>query len=329
MRPGGTRGDVQSSVGTAASPANRPQGSRRFQRDHHRFTPTRHALSVVQFHTSVTAIGYSAAMTEQLEVISDLSEPGVLACISWAVTSAYAETMRDYDPRRGYGPGWIGYTAHNLICDRMNRVFSCGDFYLPTGLPAEAGMDAVRDGLHPDDFDTMPSLAPDLVSYSPLNNSPGWRFGSTRWLLQSYEFGQSQRIPWATKSPTKRRVASHPDPDQPGLFPLVELTLDGVDVGRALRSARDDDDADTFVVAHSIQKELRERELFFGRPNLVSHQAWHWKHNLMALRPDPGGAMPVGYDPQPYTPNPNEVVSDAPVRLRKTPKERNSNETSG
>ncbi|MFE5941138.1 hypothetical protein [Streptomyces sp. NPDC056480] len=267
-------------------------------------------------------------MTEQLEVIGDLSESGVLAGITWAVTSAYAETMRDFDPRRGYGPGWIGYTAHGLICDRMNRVFSCGDFHLPSGLPAEAGMDAVRDGLHADDFRTMPHLDPDLVSYSPLNNSPGWRHRSTRWLLQSYEFGQSQRIPWARKSATKRRVASHPNPDQPGLFTLGELTLD-VEAGPALLSARDDEEADTFVLGHSIHKDLRERELYFGRPNLVSQQAWHWKHNLMTHRQDPGGGMPVGYDPQPYTPNPNAVVSDAPVRLRTTPKEHNSNETSG
>ncbi|MFF2511561.1 hypothetical protein [Streptomyces sp. NPDC058086] len=267
-------------------------------------------------------------MTEQEEVVSDLSKAAVFAGISWAVASAYAETMRDYDPRRGYGPGYVGYTAHGLICDRMDRVFSCGDFQLPVGIPAEAGMDAVREGLHPTDVDKMPRVGPHLVSYSPLNNSPGWQFGSRRWLLQSFPFGRSRKIRWATKSDTKRRVASHPDPD-PAQQDLFSAWLDEFEPVPALMDADDGEAVDTFVVGHSIHEELKERELIFGRPNLVSHQSWHWKYDLMTLPPEQGGGVPVGYDPQPYTPNPNEVVSDAPVRLRQTPKERNSNETSG
>ncbi|MFG1668064.1 hypothetical protein [Streptomyces sp. Y7] len=271
-------------------------------------------------------------MTEQEEVVSDLSKAGVLAGISWAVASAYAETMRDYDPRRGYGPGYVGYTAHGLICDRMDRVFSCGDFHLPAGLPSDAGMDTVREGLHPDDFDRMPRLNPHLVSYAPLNNSPGWQFGSRRWLLQSFHFGQSRKIRWATKSETKRRVASHPDPDpepEYDLFAAGVLMLDGFEPFPPAMDPDDEETSNTFVVGHSIHEEFKERELVFGRPNLITHQSWHWKHNLMTLPPEPGGGMPVGRDPQPYTPNPNEVVSDAPVRLRKTPNERNSSETSG
>jgi hypothetical protein len=211
----------------------------------------------------------------------------------------------------------------------MDRVFSCGDFHLPAGLPAEAGMDAVREGLHQEDFDKMPRLPAGIVTSSSLNNSPGWRYGSYRWLLQSFSFGQSRKIRWATKSATKRRVASHPDPDQPDLFSVAELMLGGLEDIAPILEAEDAGNISTFVVGHSIHKELKERELVFGRPNLVSDQSWHWKHNLMTLPPEPGGGVPLGYDPQPYTPNPNEVVSDAPVRLRKTSKERISNETSG
>ncbi|MGW7330566.1 hypothetical protein ACWGIU_18625 [Streptomyces sp. NPDC054840] len=268
-------------------------------------------------------------MTEQDEVIADLSISGVLPGITWAVGSAYAETMRDWDPRRGYGPGWVGYTAHGLIGDRMDRVFSCGDYHLPAGLPADAGMEAVQDGLHPDDLKRMPRLAPGLVTYSPLNNSPGWQYGSRRWLLQSFPFGRHRKIRWVTKSATKRRVASYPDPDQPGLFDIGGPQLDTFTSAPVLVDPDGEDGIDTFVVGHSIHKELKERELLFGRPKIARHQAWHWYQNLMTLPPESGGGVRPGYDPQPYTPNPNEVVSDAPVRLRKTPKERNSNETSG
>ncbi|MFD4538705.1 hypothetical protein [Streptomyces bauhiniae] len=271
-------------------------------------------------------------MTEQKRVVDDLSESGVLSGIAWAVASAYADTMRGYDARRGYKPGTIGYVAHGLICDRMDRVFSCGDYRLPQGMPAGAGLDAVREGLHPEDVDAMPPLGPELVSSSPLNNSPGWQFGSYRWLLQSFEFGAVRKIPWARKSATKKRVASQPDPDpgQEDLFSAMGQPLQGFAPLRIVLAEDDDDDGvDTFVLAHSIHEELKERELFFGRPNLVRGQSWHWRHDLMAHPPASGGGMPIGRGPQPYTPNPNEVVSDAPVRLRKTPMERNSNETSG
>ncbi|MFI0008555.1 hypothetical protein [Streptomyces globisporus] len=266
-------------------------------------------------------------MTEQEQVVADLSKSDVLAGICWAVASAYADTMRGYDPRRGYQPGTIGYTAHGLIRDRMDRVFSCGDYRLPPGLPAEAGLDAIREGLHPDDAATMPRLDPQLVSSSPLNNSPGWQLGSRRWLLQSFEFGSIRRIPWARKSATKRRVASRPDPEpaQMDLFSALGEPARGL----VLLPDEEDDGVDTFVLAHSIHEDLRERELFFGRPNLVLRQSWHWRYDLIANPPAPGGGIPIGLGPQPYTPNPNEVVSDAPVRLRKTPKERNSSETSG
>lgn len=268
-------------------------------------------------------------MSEQAEVIADLSTSRVLSGITWAVNSAYAETMRDWDPRRGYGPGWIGYTAHGLIGDRMDRVFSCGDFHLPAGLPADAGMEAVQDGMHPDDFLGMPRLAPGLVTYSPLNNSPGWQYGSRRWLLQSFQFGRHRKIAWAAKSATKRRVASHPDPDQIAAFDITAFGSDTFTHDPVCVAPVVEDGVDTFVVAHSIHKELKERELFFGRPRIDRHQAWHWYQNLMKLPPESGGGVRPGYDPQPYTPNPNEVVSDAPVRLRFAQKERNRNETSG
>lgn len=270
-------------------------------------------------------------MTEQEEVVTDLSKSGVLAGMTWAAESAYKATMQDYNPRTGHKPGWVGYTAHQLICDRMDRVFSCGDFHLPAGLPAGSGMEAVKEGLSDEDFRSMPRLEPGLVTYAPLNGSPGWLFGSRRWLLQSFQFGQSRKIRWATKSETKRRVASHPDPDpEPDLFSVADLELGTVQIpAPVLDAAIEERDIVTLVLAHSVHRELQERELWLGRPNLVKHQAWHWKHNLMTHPPEPGRGVPVNNDPQPYTPNPNERVSDAPVRLRKASEERNSNETSG
>ncbi|WP_329420230.1 hypothetical protein OG810_14240 [Streptomyces sp. NBC_01693] len=267
-------------------------------------------------------------MSEQADAVADLSRSGVLAGIHWAGITAYRQTMKDYSPQTGHRPGWVGYTAHDLLCDRMDRVFSCGDFQLPAGLPAGAGMDAVKDGLAQEDFDQMPQIEPGLVSYSPLNGSPGWRHGQWRWLLQSFQFGESRKIAWARKSATKRSVASHPNPNpQPDLF--SELSLDGFEFEQIVLSEDDPEDGvATLVVAHSIHRELRQREYLIGRPSLMKGQAWHWNHNLMANPPEPGSGLRFSGDPQPYTPNPNDVVSDAPVRLRQIPQKYKSSEVS-
>ncbi|MFI0906578.1 hypothetical protein ACH4TE_24075 [Streptomyces sioyaensis] len=269
-------------------------------------------------------------MSEQEDAVTDLSGAGVLAGIHWAGTSAYWKTMDDYDPKTGHKPGWVGYTAHSLLCDRLDRVFSCGDFHLPVGLPAGAGMDIVKEGLPAEDADSMPYIEPGLVSYSPLNGSPGWKFGSWRWLLQSFQFGESRKIPWARMSATKRRVASYQNPDQPDIFGNTGLPPEGFGSEPAITHSEneEEDTITTLVLAHSIHRELRRREFLLGRPNRARGQAWHWNYNLMRNPPDFPGGRQVGGSPQPYTPNPNDVVSDAPLRLRQEPQKSKNEETS-
>ncbi|MFI5810275.1 hypothetical protein ACIA7S_04750 [Streptomyces sp. NPDC051643] len=259
-------------------------------------------------------------MSEQQDALEDLEEASVLAAISWAAESAYARTMRDYDPDAGHDQGWVGYTAHGFLRDRQDRVFSCGKYAVSSPADALSGLDTVAAGLLPREFDRMPRIPPGTVTQANLNGSPGWRFGDWRWLQSAFPFGESNVIPWPQKSPTKRRVAAQAvaNPDQP-MLPVDEDEAHLFeDIMEALLSLDEDEgDLTTLVVAHSVQKELGARELFLGRSRLNKGggSAWHWKHDL--LTPPSGD---YGRTPKPITPEPSggfDSVPDAAVRLRR------------
>ncbi|MFJ2672847.1 hypothetical protein [Streptomyces sp. NPDC087525] len=65
-------------------------------------------------------------MSEQQDALEDFESSGVLSALVWANASGYRRTMQDYDPDTGHDQGWIGSTAHKLLCDRLDRVFSTG-----------------------------------------------------------------------------------------------------------------------------------------------------------------------------------------------------------
>ncbi|MFJ1787319.1 hypothetical protein ACIOML_23815 [Streptomyces anulatus] len=262
-------------------------------------------------------------MSEEQDALDGLREAGVLAGIGWAAKSAYARAMQDYDPEAGHGPGVVGYTAHDLLKNRQDRVFSCGRYTVSSPTEATAGMDVVEHGLLPGEYETMPRLTPGLVTRSNLNGSPGWRFANLRWLQASFTFGGVDEIPWPRKSPTKRSVASQPDPDpEPTLFDLDP----GFD---ELASELSDGEADlegliTLVLAHSVQRDLNVRELFLGRSRLNSGggRAWYWKRDLLSYTPEN-----LDRKPRPALPAPRQradAVADATVRLRRHSNEGNS-----
>ncbi|MFI1200902.1 hypothetical protein ACH4VR_15890 [Streptomyces sp. NPDC020883] len=262
-------------------------------------------------------------MSEEQDALDCLREAGVLAGIGWAAKSAYARTMQDYDPEAGHGPGWVGYTAHDFLKDRQDRVFSCGRYTVSSPTEASAGMDVVAQGLLPGEYDAMPRIEPGLVTRFNLNSSPGWRFANWRWLQTSFTFGHVDEIPWPQKSPTKQRVAAQPDPDpQPTLFDadpdFAEFVSDLVE------AEEDTENLVTLVLAHAVQKELNVRELFLGRSRLNpgGGMAWYWKHDLLDYIPEI-----VDRKPQPIVPAPrpgSEAVADATVRLRRQKREGDS-----
>ncbi|WP_455353792.1 hypothetical protein [Streptomyces sp. SYSU K217416] len=267
-------------------------------------------------------------MSEQQDALGDLESSDVLSALSWANASAYRRTMQDYDPDTGHDQGWIGSTAHKLLCDRLDRVFSIGRYAVESPDAASAGLDAVAAGLAPGEFRKMPIIAPGVVTRSDVNGSPGWRCGEWRFLLASFVYGESDRIPWPEKSPTKRRIASQAKPDgwvdsHPTLPFDEELDPSLAAIVQAVSEEGDDSAATTLVVAHSVERELGIRELYLGRSrlNLKGGEAWYWKHDLLATDfGTPGtGPIPASPGPRPGTPG----VQDAPVRLRREAREGN------
>ena len=229
--------------------------------------------------------------------------------------------MQTYDPATGHTRGWVGYNAHTIFLNRLDRVFSCGSFQLPLDADETSGFDVVADGLTPQDLETLPRLAPSLVVRDDVNGSPGWRYGEWRWLLQSFGGVTIDTIPWPEKSPTKQRVAAQPSPDQPTLpleewlQPVIPMAMDVVDV-----LAAEDDTPDvtprTLVTAFAIDGSTGRDQLYLGRARLNQGggDAWHWRAPLTGPTPPDGRRRIVPSD----TPlSPATTVADAPVRLRR------------
>ncbi|MFL0397428.1 hypothetical protein ACH0CM_32530 [Streptomyces albus] len=266
-------------------------------------------------------------MSQQQDALEDLGSSGVLSALAWADASAYRRTMQDYDPDTGHDQGWIGTTAHKLFCDRLHRVFSTGKFAVESPAAASTGLDTVAAGLAPGEFRKMPIIVPGEVVWSDVNGSPGWRYREWRFLLASFVYGESDRILWSQKSPTKRRVASQPKPhgfvaSQPSLFDdEPDSSLEAV--LQAISEEGEDSEVTTLVVAHSVERELGIRELYLGRSrmNRGGGEAWYWKHDLLATDfGQPGkGTIPAPSDPRPGP----SGVQDAPVRLRREVREGN------
>jgi hypothetical protein len=268
-------------------------------------------------------------MSEQQDALEDLGSSGVLSALAWANASAYRRTMEDYDPDTGHDQGWVGSTAHRLFCDRLHRVFSTSKHAVDSPEAASAGLDAVAAGLYPGEYRKMPIIAPGVVTWSDLNRSPGWRCGRWRFLLASFVYGESNRIPWPQKSPTKRLVASQAKPegwvDSHPMLPFDDETVPSSlgAIVRAMVEEDDDSEVTTLIVAHSVELEAGIRELYLGRSRLNrgGGEAWYWKHDLLAT--DFGtpstGTIPAPPGPRPGTPG----VQDAPVRLRREAREGN------
>lgn len=270
----------------------------------------------------------SCGMSEQQDALEDLGSSGVLSALHWANASAYRRTLQEHDPETGHDRTLLGTTAHTLTCDRLHRVFSTGRFAVDASEVASAGGDIVQAGLFPGEHAKMPYIPPGVVTWSDLNRSPGWRYGRWRLLLASFTYGESNRIPWPRKSPTKRRVASQAKPDgyvdRHPMLPFDDESHSSLKaIVQALVNADEDADVTTLIVAHSVESELGLRELYIGRSRLNrgGGDAWYWKRDLLATDTGTSGTTPVPVPPAPRLGSPG--VQDAPVRLRGKAEERN------
>lgn len=258
-------------------------------------------------------------VSEQQQVIAALGKVGILEGIRWAYVSATDRVADDYSEAAGHDATWAGMTRFTLLRDRLDRVFACGRYALATGGDGSISLDLLQAELTARDVTTMPQLKPDLVERADLNGSPGWAWKDWRWLLASCAYGKIDQLPWPQKSPTKQQVASqrNPEPPQPSLFEGLD---DAEVAGLVLLGSPDVElDRQTLVVAHAQDVDHDERELVMGRPRLNAGggPAWHWRHDLFTVPPAGGGRRIDDALPS-LAP---ESVPDAPVRLRRQPKE--------
>jgi hypothetical protein len=254
-------------------------------------------------------------VSEQQDVIADLEAPGVLSGLRWAYTSATSRTLEMYSEPDGHDAALLGSTRFTLFRDRLDRVFSCEKYGLPPGSVGTVSLDLVRAELTEQDVETMPLFAPDLVRRSNLHGSPGWAYGSRRFLLASCAFGKLDQLPWPRKSKTKQQVARQPSPDPSAQATLFDDLADEEVAGLlALANPSEPLDLETFVVGHTLDAMSQAAELILGRPRLNSGggKAWHWAEDLLTPPTTPGGRVQEG----PTAPVAPDTTPDAPVRLR-------------
>jgi len=253
-------------------------------------------------------------VNEQHDVIGDLEAVGVLAGIRWAYGAATSRTLEIFSEPDGHDAALLGNLRFTLFRDRLDRVFACGAYDLQPESAPTAHLDLLYAELAQEHINSMPQLAPNLITRNNLTGSPGWAIGGRRFLLASCAPGKLDSLPWPRKSPTKRRVARQrqADPAQGSLFDgIVDEEVAGLE---ELLAAAYRLDLETFVVAHALDPVNYDMELVFGRARLNDGggAAWHWHADLLTGPPADGRRR--SDEPLPAGPG---SVPDAPVRLRR------------
>jgi hypothetical protein len=82
-------------------------------------------------------------MSYQDETLRELTALGVLDALRWAAASASARALSDYSEPAGYNATTLGTDRHHLLVDRIDRVFSLGKYFIPSGEDSGAGLDLV------------------------------------------------------------------------------------------------------------------------------------------------------------------------------------------
>ena len=262
------------------------------------------------------------SMGEREDAIEDLEGSGFLGAVRWAWDATRQQSLQAYDPDTGHTPGWLGTNTYTILMDRLDRVFSCNKYAVEAGSSPDVGADLLAVGLTQQESQLMPSLDPFLVVYDDVNQSPGWRQGQWRMLLQSFNGHDIDRIPWRQKSPTKQRVARQPNPNQlalpdPEFFEAADVLAD------VLEPLKDGElPVSTLVGAHMLDGLTGKSAFYLGRPQLASgrnSEAWRWKELLTSTNGDEFGFREGMPTPTPSEGPTTRPVEDAPVRMKRLP----------
>lgn len=265
------------------------------------------------FYTKYWIWVYSLFVHPKEELVRQLGDLGIIDSICWAYNSAVARALDDFSGPAGYTTTSLGIMRHDLFCDRLDRVFSCGKYTLGPGQAPHAGLDALTVELSDNDIETMPALDPVTTHRADVNRSPGWIVTdmNIRFLISSCDYSKLDSLPWHEKSPTKQQVAQQTVPPQEASL-FDDLRVEDAGDIAILQNPEDELDVDTYIVAHTLEPSTERSELVFGMPNDSSMHgsAWHWRVDLVSTHSVSTlvSKLPESSD--------SDSTPDAPVRLR-------------
>lgn len=256
---------------------------------------------------------YSDPVITRQRALDVLQANDVARGIAWAFNAACEQALDDLTRGNGYGPLTAGVGRYELIADRLDRVFSCGEYEVAEGMES-VGLDVLYEGLSERARLSMPVIPAGTVTRSNFRGSNGWTVGGFRFITHSFSRGQIARIDWTKASPTLQAVARQ-GPDETELLTLLDVILD---IEQRNDLASQDDlptvPVPTLVLVHALDRETAERELAIGhaRYNDDLGGPWHWHEDLLS-GPEPDQAGRV----VPDAPAPTQQEPDVTVRLRK------------
>lgn len=253
-------------------------------------------------------------MTSEDDALESLGQSGLLEVLEWAVLVAFARTGQDYDEDAGHDQMFVGVLNFLYIRDLLDRATANGRYALPDGAN-NLGEDVLGRGITPEALRTMPLILPGRISRSDYRHSPGWAADGYRVLLQSFKYGEVDRINWGQRSDAKRRVASQAFITQGVLFSGEDFGLGaivGIPDGDGFEGV-------TLIAAHSFDSITGKFELYIGQsknPEFRGDSCWHWRHQLLDGG-TPSELTERGLPPVLPGDAPSMQVEEIAVRLKK------------
>lgn len=257
---------------------------------------------------------YSGSVITREAALKVLHTNDINRGIAWAFQSACDQAFGDFARGTGYTALSAGVGRYDLLADRLDRVFSCGDFEVAEGMES-IGLDVLYDGLTDQARLTMPVIKAGTLVRSNLNGSNGWALRGFRFITHSYRWGEVASIDWMHSSKTLQAVSRQ----SPAAF--VPMTLLDEILDEAQRDDLANQDAlptvsmPTLVLVHALDRDTSQRELAIGhsRYNEDAGGPWHWREDLL------GGPAPKQSSRSvPNVPAPSQDAPDVSVRLRRS-----------
>lgn len=232
--------------------------------------------------------------------------------VAWAFNSACEQALEDFARGTGYTALSAGVGRYDLLADRLDRVFSCGDFEVAEGMES-VGLDILLEGLTERARQTMPVVRAGTVVRSNLRGSNGWSLKGFRFITHSFQRGEVARIDWTQASKTLQAVARQaPASGQPMTLLDVMLNIEQRN-DLASQDALPAVTLPTLVLVHALDRDTSERELAIGhsRYNEDLGGPWHWHEDLLSGPEPDQSARSV-----PNAPVTSNDEPDVTVRLR-------------